>query len=397
MVDTSEKPKPRKSALAAQTRPAKKQKAASTKEKVQWDDLTAEMCLKSMSSAVHLASKSVNTNATAVGVRVALADRLMLHFVAVSTLNSAQIPVDYISGAQSSGTFKQIATVLDNSCDDVFTDINGEQRKMIEEMRPLLETRFETGVEFISPRLRQVIWPTGNTSAPWVALTPLQSSGLSAVIRKRLAAEAAQHVDMATGKTTVHRPHAIFGIGGGKSVNVGRYVNDMRRPLVFGLPQIDPSVRMAYAFYFKGHLRGHTFAAPYQETLAFAKWRHTMRAANGQKIPSTLAIRAKEVEHVQAIARAALSAASFARHVLEKNLECTDCLTAPNLDPFLRALIDPKLRDRNFRKTFARKLISSIEHFRFKDGGIGGEQNEYAIANSGDLSSLISEVEEVIA
>lgn len=390
MLKPEKVPKPAKKPTAVKSPKTPKLKVVKPIEKKKWATLTRQDCLKSIKSASHLSSKSVNSNASAVGVRLSANERLPLSFVAVSTLDSTRIPVDYVLGATDAGPLKQIASVLDRTCDDFFTDIDLDQRAMIEELRPLIESAAAVGTGFIDPRLRQVIWPTGDGLAPWIALTPLQSSGLSEVIRNRLAAEGAAHLNPKNGKSSIYRANAIVGIGGSNPQNVGRYVRSMQRPLVFDAPKEDRNIRLAYALHFKGHLRGLAFAAPYQETLAFALWRHPLRNANANAMPSNADLRLQEVTHIRAIAQAALDAATGARQILEENLEHLNGLTATSLDPFLRALIDPTLRDRNFKKDFARKLISSIERFKYRVG-----TNEYVISGDGDLVALIADAEEV--
>lgn len=387
-------PKPGKKPAVVKSPKTPKLKVVKLIEKKKWSVLTRQDCLKSIKTASHLSSKSINSNASAVGVRLGVEERLALPFVAVSTLDSTRIPVDYVLGATDAGPLKQITSVLDGTCDNFFTDISPEQRTMMETLRPLLASAATVGTGFIDPRLRQVIWPTGEALTPWIALTPLQSSGLSDVIRQRLTSEGAAHINPKTGKTSIYRPNAILGIGGSNPQNVGRYVRAMQRPLVFNAPKEDQHIRLAYALHFKGHLRGLAFAAPYHETLAFALWRHALRKANANAnaMPSNAAIRLEEVTHIQAITRAALDAATTARQILEENLDHLNGLTATTLDPFLRAMIDPALRDRNFKKTFARKLISSIERFSYKDG-----KNEYVVSGDGDLVALIADAEEATA
>lgn len=150
------------------------------------------------------------------------------------------------------------------------------------------------------------------------------------------------------------------------------------------------AIRSAYALHFKGHLGGLAFAAPKKETLAFALWRHDLLGANAGKMPSNAAIRKDEFDHIQSIAFASLNAAASARRILDQHQEHLNGLTAPTMDSFLRALIDPELRDRNFKKTFSQKIISSIERFKYKVG-----KNEYVICGDGELTALISQVEEV--
>lgn len=181
-----------------------------------------------------------------------------------------------------------------------------------------------------------------------------------------------------------------MGIGGSNPQNVGRHVRAMQRPLVFDGPKEVKSIRAAYALHFKGHMRGLAFAPPKKQTLAFALWRHRLRDANGQRMPSNAAIRQEEIDHIQAIASASLNEAAAARHILEQHQDYLSSLTAPTLNAFLRALIDPELRDRTFKKDFAQKLIRSVERFPYKIG-----KNEYVVCGDNELVALISAAEEV--
>jgi hypothetical protein len=359
-------------------------------EKKVWAELTLAACLKSIKTASHLSSRSVNSNAAAVGVRLDPSQRLPLPFVAASTLDCAEIPVDYVLGATDAGPLKQIASVLDGSCDQFFTNVSPEQLSMIEGLRGLMSEPACVGTGFVDPRLRQIIWPTGEEASPWVVLTPLQSSGLSDVIRTRLTAESAANFNPKTGKSTIFRSNAILGIGGSNPQNVGRYVRSMQRPLVFMGPTESKDIRTAYALHFKGHLGGLAFAAPKKETTDFALWRHALRQSNGGSIPTNMDIRQAERKHIQSIAVASLNAAAAARRVLDRNLEHLNGLTSPSMDPFLRTLIDPERRDRSFKKVFARKLITSIERFKYRIG-----KNEYVVSGDGELAALISHAEEV--
>jgi len=101
-------------------------------------------------------------------------------------------------------------------------------------------------------------------------------------------------------------------------------------------------------------------------------------------------IRQAEREHIQSIAVASLNAAAEARMILDSNREHLNGLTSPSMDPFLRALIDPEQRDRSFKKVFARKLISSIERFKYRIG-----KDDYVVCGDGELAALISYAEEV--
>lgn len=380
-IKTLKNPVKGKEAKVPKAKPVKPLKPI---EKKKWGNLTPAACLKSIKSASHLSSKSVNSNASAVGVRLNPADRLSLPFVAVSSLGAAKVPVDYVMGATEAGPLKQITSVLDGTYGEFYTEVSPEQVAMIEGMRGTMLSSASVGTNFIDPRLRQLVWPTGDETAHWVALTPLQSSGLSEIIRARVRAES---------EAGINRSNAIFGIGGSNPQNVGRYVRSMQRPLVFNGPKENKDIRQAYALHFKGHLNGLAFAVPKKETLAFALWRRALQEANGGTMPSNAAIRQQERDHIQSIAAVSLKAAATARRILEQHQEKEkewDGLTVATMDSFLRSLIDPELRDKNFKRTFSQKLIRSIERFNYKRGN-----NEYVVGGDGDLSALISCAEEV--
>ena len=83
-IKTLKNPVKGKEAKVPKVKPVKPLKLI---EKKKWGNLTPAACLKSIKTASHLSSKSVNSNASAVGVRLDPADRLSLHFVAVDALS----------------------------------------------------------------------------------------------------------------------------------------------------------------------------------------------------------------------------------------------------------------------------------------------------------------------
>lgn len=360
---------------------------------VPWRNMSSASCNDSVRHACHLSSRSVNSNAAAVGVRLAREDRLDIPFVGVSTLDTALIPLDYVQGATSAPALKQITTVLNGDHALYFTNVSPEQVLRAQATRTCIDAGGSTGAEFVDPRLRQVIWPTGNELTPWVALTPLQSSGLSALIRARERAESTASIDQ-DGKTTIHRANAVLGIGGANVQNVGvsSQIRSMNRPLVFLAPSESKSIRTAYALHFKGHLQGLAFAVPRPQTRAFALWRQDRINANGGTMPSNVGLRREEAELIRGIAVVALSAAANACTVLEAHRDYFDELTSPTMNPFLRALIDPSLRLRGFKREFAQKLISGIERFKYRVEG-----KDFVVCGDNELSALISVVEETVS
>lgn len=367
-----------------------KAKAPPVVELAPWAALTQDQCINSLRTASHLSSKSVNTNAAAVGVRIASGEKLSLPYVAVRTLGADAVPVDYITGATDSPTLKKIVSAMAGVETTLYKDIPDGQVAMIHGLRHHMQSSAKNGVQIVDPRLRQIIFPGDpESAAPWVALTPLQSSGLSYVIAKRRRTESDSSIDPITGKSTISRATAIFGVGGSKPQNVGMYGKYMGEPLVFFGPTEDKDVRAAYAIHFSGHLRDGRLA-PKRETLAFALWRHAQTLGNTRAMPTGMEIRKTEAQHIRAIAAAAVAEARNAHDLLRMHQEMLEGLTTEDLDPFLRALIDPALRNRDFKKTFSQKLIKSIERFEFEVG-----KGRHVVGGDGDLASLVAVVEEV--
>ncbi|MBC7603709.1 MAG: hypothetical protein H7255_13750 [Ramlibacter sp.] len=390
MTTSVSEAKPKESASAKVPRSSKaKAKAPKPITMIPWRDMSTADCKDSVRHACHLSSRSVNSNAAGVGVRLAREDRLDIPFVGVGTLDTAFIPLDYVQGATSAPALRQITTALKGDHALYFTGVSPEQVLLAQSTRASIEAGGSTGTELVDPRLRQVIWPTGDDLAPWIALTPLQSSGLSALIRARERAESAASVDK-DGKSTIYRANAVLGIGGANVQNVGvsSQIRSMNRPLVFLAPQESKSIRAAYALHFKGHFHGLAFAVPRPQTRAFALWRRDCINANGGTMPSNVDLRRQEADLIRAIAVEALRAATKACAVLEAHRDCFDELTSATMNPFLRALIDPSLRLRGFRREFAQKLISGIERFKYRVEG-----KDFVVCGDSELSALISVVE----
>ena len=372
-----------------------------TEKETKWSDLPREAYLEMEERAFHFGGKSVNTNIqNAPAVRLSAADTLNLPFVSVSTLGVDKVDTDYAKNLRVT-PFSQVRQVWQGTAVEYYKDLppTQEQIDFIDALTPEIlniqrHSPLAINIGHIDERLRQIIMPTGDAESPWVSLTPLPSGGLSSAIKHRLQQEFMDGKNQNPPINT-YRSKAMVGVGGGKAFNAGRHTTSMRSPLVFTGPTEDADVRRAFAIHFKGHLRTGKFYAPFKQTMAFLLWRQAvMKEHKQQTMPTSLELRKQEADHIHAIANAALRNAEYAHQHLVRHQDCLNGLTSEQMDPFLRALIDPDLRDRAFKRTFSTKLIRSIERFAAEVEDKSTRQTIEKL-NDGDLNALVSIAEEV--
>lgn len=408
------------------------------KSKKAWPEIDREKSLAAEMNAYHFTGKLTNTNIQSPpAVRLSAADKIDLPFVSVSTIGVEHIDTDYLSNT-SVAEFNQMRTVWRRDVLEKYKSgpPTQEQLDRAVALAPeILEIQRNTPAEVnthqVDPRFRQIIMPTGDENTPWVSLSPLHSSGLSVLIRNRLEQESIDHGiqedededeeadekkaessnsdddETQEIKKKIYRLKAFTRVGGGKPVNAGYHATSMHYVLAFTAPEIDEDLRRALAIHHHGHLRGGRFYAPFRETVDFLSWRQDIiKAHNATTMPSNMQIREEEAQHIRNIARAALRSAEWAlsqvKAYVKDDMEDEngnkghfDSPTSKNMSPFMRALIDPNLRDKGFPRKFAQELIRSIERFecQIEDRG---QSRKIEKLNDGELSPLVSIAEGVL-
>ncbi len=229
-----------------------------------WVHQTEATYRKTAEKLVHFSAKTVNSNASAAGIRLAVGDELDLPYVSARTLMNAgiELQVDYADGgAAQAGIIKQI---MMSQTDDPFAkDGTSEEKACI---KPILEKihreRFEFGTDTIDIRLRQILIPKENAPGGYVAVTPLTSGSVCHILFDGEKGIVPLHNQKFTdaaknkiGKTNPFRRirQGRLGIGGANPQNVGRLTRDMQQPILLAdFPEQDTSLRHALSLYHKG-------------------------------------------------------------------------------------------------------------------------------------------------
>lgn len=326
--------------------------------------------LDTLRASVHYSGKAINSNAAAVGVRLAASDRYDGPYVAVSTVGSEKVPVDYIRGANpDSARMKQIEAITNPFVRALFVSVPAEDEAAIRAALPVIAQANARGTEYIDARLRQVLIPDGEgiADSDYVALTPLASAGFAELTHRRI--DAMANRDATSPSVKQFRKFVTLGYGGANPQNVGRWMRGMGRALVFSAPSERPETKLAYAIAFGGMLPRKVLG---RELDAFALWRFELRRRSEGVMPSTLETRAEEARLLQAVAHRAVEISMELRTRLARQFSENEWF-GESVHPVEKALIDPRLRDASFARRFRFWILDLVKTHRFRAPGIDGE------------------------
>ena len=329
----------------------KPKKSAEAKE---WVEFPLNIYQEESARLVHFSGKTVNSNVSACGVRVGPESGLDLPLVGVRTLlaDGVAVPLDYTQNAGKTATiYKQLRWVESAEAPETAPteQVQAIQRFMVEAKT----SAYEEGTENLSPRLRQILLPKGD--GQYVAVTPLGSSGFSAVLNQKLAEWAEQK------KPPFAR--GWLGLGGSNSQNVGGLVREMRNPLLFRAPPEKPLLRRALII----HYWGISLKPPLRLLKEYCEWaRAQIESTHKEHMPSTKDIRQEEQEWIGRIAHAVIERGRQAREILEVHHyvlpQCSDgdSLLSSEIDSLIRGLIEPRWRDADWAYLFGLQLARMI-------------------------------------
>jgi hypothetical protein len=343
-----------------------------------WTDMTAEEMRHALARSVHYSSKIANTNAEIVGVRLGAQDRPQLPFIAFSTIRSNRRLTDYIEGgAPGSVPFSQCASVIEGVVDEVYLGCSDEQKKMVLDEVAILDTPFVLGDHVIDPRLRQLLMPT--TKGHYVSLTPLPSALFSVELLKRAKAEWGDD-------TLISRKRAILLIGGTNSQNAGRHIFATKQPLVFDAPRESLALRKALAIHHLGvTIESLLPRGTLQDFIAFRE----ANALENSRIESNVRTRKEELRLLNSICSHVLASGEKIGKELDFHKETLGSRVSDEVDDMIAGLIDPVRRHKKWSRDFAIRLLDVIESYR-------PNKKTASVAQAGDLSALISEIEGAI-
>ena len=372
-----------------QQRQAKKEKP--------WKAYPPETYRDTIAELVHFSSKTVNSNAALVGVRLAADDVLDAPYVSARTLmaRNVSLSLDYgKGGAAVAGICKQVNAVVRNNS---FAEAaSPEERAAIEHaMTEACSSAFSVGVGHVDHRLRQILIPKEGAEGGYVSMTPITAGGVCELLfEKDHGLVSCHNAAYEKEKKSVGNPEnkeekpaappendegagngpsmkmrklrqAQFGIGGSNPQNVGGLVRAMQRPLFVDAPRSADDLRTAFSLYYKGI--SLDFSSPgllRQALFAYVDFRRRYGLDDGK---------AREEEEVllKDIADIALRRADEAREMLrdyadmlpqEQNPETgTEALVSPELKPVaMRGLLDPALRDGTWPRNMAWLVIDGM-------------------------------------
>lgn len=327
---------------------------AKTTPQKEWQDFSLELYQQEAAKLVHFSGKTINSNVPPCGVRLTRDNALDLPLVGVRTLlaDGVMVALDYTQNAGKTATVvNQMRSAESGQTPDTVDD---EHKQAIQRVvAQATVSAYEKGTDEVSPRLRQLLLPKG--PGDYIAVTPLGSSGFSAVLNQKLAAQPE------FGKRF---KRAWLGIGGSNPQNVGvrSLVQEMRNPLLFKAPVDNPHARRVLSIYFKGISLG----LPYRALVAYRQWYEPLIEKNKGVMPSTMDIRQQEAALIGDIARVIQLRGQQARELLAAHRHLlptanTDSLLSPDFkDDVVRGLIEPEARDAGWGHRCGKKLARDI-------------------------------------
>jgi hypothetical protein len=261
----------------------------------QYMSLELEEYESSFRGFVHFSFKTVNSNASAGGVRLGAEDALSLPYVSARTLLAEGISCmsDYTKNAGRIATHfkhaKQARMAASGIIPKKKADKEGaksaekddapalapdELQAVGEALARCTQGRLEDGCDsFLDPRLRQLLLPCTDEAGivSYRSVTPLTAGGLCQIVRTHVVVSNEAHKlgreewQKEKEKALKKNPKAVIpplptrsvqsaqlGIGGSNPQNVGGLVREMQQPMYMGAPQAKGGLRQALAMHHKG-------------------------------------------------------------------------------------------------------------------------------------------------
>ena len=348
-----------------------------------WKSYPPKTYQKETESLVHFNSKTVNSNASLVGIRLGADAAVDLPYISLRTLlgSGLSFPLDYAEGgASKAGIVKQINQVLADSPDAAGATAE-EKKAIVAGVNAANASGYSTGTEYVDHRLRQVLVPKKDAPGGYVSMTPITASSICPLFFTKEHGLVPRHNEAAKAEPEGPRRklrQAQFGIGGSNPQNIGSLVSFiMQRPLMVAAPGASASTRDAFSLYHKGlPLNVHTPELFRQAVQQYVHFRESMLNPHSDDAAITLKEREQEEALITAIAQAVLDMAADARELLTQHAHLLPeedllheldpprhALVSPLLRPAeMRGLLDPPLRERcdNWPRSMARLVVTKM-------------------------------------
>lgn len=345
----------------------------------EWRQFSEEQYRDAIFRLVHFSTKTINSNAKAVGIRLSNTNaRSQPYLCASSVLASGlSLPLDYLTNSGPAATIaKQVEQILNEDLPD---DVDPSEIDCVKQLyKEASQNAFETGIEKVSPRVRQLFLPCENDD--YIAVTPITSSGLTALVREQTRANlerwrASKDTHQNTsGQPTIRRLRtAYLGFGGDNAQNIGRLPNRglVQYPLFFSAPSSSKNVREQYLAAHRGvwPLLNPTIMREMRDTLMPIKLRE------GGELPSNLSTRELIDQFAERLTKSLLQRAMQTRQdALEILSQKNDSDMNPpsdvrwaHLPTTQQGLLSPDLRDRHWRQTLSNQLTQTIDEYIYPE------------------------------
>lgn len=374
-----------------------------------WEHFSPLEYQEAVCQLVHMSAKTVNSNATAGGVRLTNEHALPLPYVSASTLlaSGISISLDYLANAGKTARIaKQVRAI--KMQDDFASQANPIEREtVLQALEALATIPFETGFQTVDHRVRQLLLPIDLHGSDYVSITPITPSGLcdllfhrttGLVTKHREAVKEQKEQDGPKEKRALRQAH--MNLGGSNPQNVGGLVRTMQRPLLMDAPVARPSLRAALSIYHKG--------IPIQFTSRDLHEYKSLLLSSVRdgRMTTSPNLRGREVAHVRRLCEQIFVRGADALDMLvlcEKELphehlltdEVTESyeLVSRAVDPVVRGLIDPRLREKDWPHGFATRLVAAIENVTTR---VDHETVPMFTLNHDAVHSLITLVEDIV-
>ncbi|MBR5998042.1 MAG: hypothetical protein IK027_02935 [Deltaproteobacteria bacterium] len=341
-----------------------------------WKTYLSEEYGQTARQLVHFNSKTSNSNAGLVGIRLTKESAIDLPYLSLRTLmtDGVAVPLDYAEGgAAVAGIVKQMYQILDGDPEAETAGLN-EKETVRAGLKAAENTAYSIGTESVDHRLRQILVPKEDVPESYVAMTPLTSGGLCSLLFDNETGLVTRH-NTSVRNTAEKLRQAQFGIGGSNPQNIGRLVRAMQRPLIVGTPQSSGTVREAFAFYYKGIAFNVHAPGPFREAVVkYANFReNVLLTPNPSQSGTNMQNREQEERLMAGIARAVLAAGEDVHEllsqyadVLPQNAPIPDtepveyALVAPNVTPVIRGLLDARLRNKDWPRAIAKFTVTQM-------------------------------------
>lgn len=382
--------------------------SAETPSEPVWKAFTADQYREAIFRLVHFSTKTINSNAKAAGVRLNAANTRPRRYLSASSVLAAGgvLPLDYLTNSGPAATIaKQVDLVLsDNIPDSVDPDEVALVRRIYREAS---REQFETGMDKVSPRVRQLFLPCDD--GDYVAITPITSSGLTTTVREGTRDNLRRWREQRDSKETDSAQPGIrrlltayMGFGGSNAQNIGRLPNSglLQYPLFFSAPRNNQTLQAQYLAARHGvlPLLHRSIMIELRDALLPLQQRH-----DGE-LPANLKTRQQLDQFVDRLVASLLHRAKHTRREALEVLHDMDLSASPNdadasdespaspelsesaetasneaiaeeahadlrqwrhLPLIQQGLLEPARRDRRWRRALTARLVTAIDEYTY--------------------------------